>query len=325
MAAGKSGAGGTMRRGTVLSIMLLAAAGLLTASTASAKGPGAATGDDFSRDGSDRTEVKVSFVSLPVSAGGKTWQTAGELREPQSNGVTIVPPKLPAVVIVHGSGGVDSRGGSYARALNRAGFATLEIDLWAARGVMRPEQRPHAVAETLPDAFAALDFLSRRDGIDPKHIGIMGFSWGGVVSMLSATREGHDANAKPGQAFASHAPLYPVCWAYNHVPGYEFADLTGAPVFIQAGARDLYDAPDSCANLVAALPPAARAHVEMVAYPNAGHAWDRREADTVIKDPYSHQGRGGEVPFNYDAAVTRKSTAAVVAFFRRTLGAAGGR
>jgi len=221
------------------------------------------------------------------------------------------------VVIVHGSGGVDSRGENYARALNKAGFATLEIDLWSVRGVAKPEDRPKAVAETLPDAFGALHFLSRRSGIDPKRIGIMGFSWGGVVSMLSATREVNDALAAPGEAFAAHAPLYPVCWVYNHVPGYAFAELTGAPVFIQAGAKDLYDAPDSCERLQAGLPEPARKLVRVTVYPDAGHAWDRREPDTVITDPTSHQGKGGEVPFRWNGAAARRSTEAVVGFFQR--------
>ena len=292
-----------MKRGVLVSAALAAMAGLLVGSAARSQG--------LDRGASERTAVKVSFVSFPVTANGKTWQTAGELREPQAAGA------LPAVLIVHGSGGVDSRGENYARALNTAGFATLEIDLWSVRGVMRPEDRPKAVAETLPDAFAALHFLSRRPGLDPKRIGIMGFSWGGAVSMLTATREARDALAAPGEAFAAHAPLYPVCWVYNHVPGYGFANLTGAPVFIQAGAKDLYDAPDSCERLLATLPESAREQVSATVYPDAGHAWDRREPDTVITDPVSHQGKGGEVPFRWNGAAARKSTEAVVAFFMK--------
>ena len=55
----------------------------------------------------------------------------------------------------------------------------------------------------------------------------------------------------------------------------------------------------------------------MTVYPDAGHAFDRREPDTVITDPFSHQGKGGEVPFRWNASATRKATAAVVAFFQK--------
>jgi dienelactone hydrolase len=271
--------------------------------------------DAYDRDNSDRTTVKTSFVALPVAHGGKAWTTAGELREPlegASGG---------AVVIVHGSAGVDSRGATYAAALNAAGLATLEIDLWAARGVTSPAERPRAVSDTLPDAFAALAFLAARQGIDRARIGVMGFSWGGVVSMLTATAAANAAFGVPGLAFAAHAPIYPVCWLYNRVPGFEFAELTGAPVLIQAGAQDLYDDPDTAERLVAALPGAAAAVVRQITYPGAGHAWDRREPDVVINDPTAHKGAGGEVPFRSDAETTRQSVAAVLEHFRPLTGA----
>lgn len=268
--------------------------------------------DSFARESSDRTSVKTSFVALPVASEGRTWHTAGELREP------LTPGPHPAVVIVHGSAGVDSRGKGYVIALNAAGFVTLEIDLWAARGVRSPQERPKTIVETLPDAFAALDYLSHHVSVDPKRIGIMGFSWGGIVSMLSATARAQRF-AKDGQTFAAHAPFYPACWTYNTVPGFEFAELTGAPVFIQSGAADLYDDPDSCERLVASLPDKAKANVTFKTYPGATHAWDRKEADITPFDPFAFKGKGGEVPFRYNEDVTRQSTAAVVDFFSRTL------
>ena len=277
------------------------------------------------RGASDRTEVKVSLVAIPVSQGDKAWATGGELRVPNPDSVMDAPQtaevRWPAVVILHGSGGVDSRGGWYARQLNEAGFATLEIDLWAARGVSGPSTRPKSPMETVPDAYAALAFLSTRPDIDPARVGVMGFSWGGVVTMLSATSAVEAKYAAPGQAFAAFAPLYPVCWAYNRVPGLEFKDLTGKPVFIQAGELDRYDDPDSCAQLHAGLPDAAKAVVRVVTYPGATHAWDRREPDVVINDPFAHKGKGGPTPFTFNPAITARSTKATVDFFREILAA----
>ena len=63
--------------------------------------------------------------------------------------------KIPAVVIVHGSCGVDGRGNFYGEALNDAGIATLEIDMWAARGWLGGiSGRPRGVPETLPTPTA---------------------------------------------------------------------------------------------------------------------------------------------------------------------------
>jgi dienelactone hydrolase len=287
---------------------------------AAPQAPAAAAGD-YARSNSDRVGVKVSMVAIPVSAGGKTWATAGELRVPTGPTTLAAPLRRPAVVIVHGSGGVDSRGDWYARRLNQAGFATLEIDLWAARGISGPEGRPKSPTETLPDAFAALAYLSSRDDIDPGRIGLMGFSWGGVVSMLAATARVQDALGSPSKAFAAFAPFYPVCWAYNLRPEWEFQKLTGKPVFIQAGAEDRYDDPDSCDRLQRSLPDAAKAVVTVTTYPGATHAWDRREPDVVVNDPSAYKGKGGPTPFSYNPDVTRRSTDAVVAFFGKTLAA----
>jgi dienelactone hydrolase len=254
-----------------------------------------------------------------VTDGARTWSAAGILRVPYASGAE----PLPAIVIVHGSGGVDSRGEHYAAALNRAGVVTLEIDLWAPRHVRSAAERPRNVSETLPDAFAALSFLSEQpQEVDSARIGIMGFSWGGVVSMLSATQANRDRYATGAQAFAAHAPLYPVCWVYNRAPGYEFTELTGAPVFIQAGTADTYDRPDRCLKLQQSLPAAAQSLVNVRMHGGATHAWERREPDATINDPFSHEGQGGPVDLRFSEHTTRASTEAVVAFFENALGGA---
>lgn len=263
--------------------------------------------------GLTRVGVKTSFVAIPVSDAGRSWSTAGELRVP----ATKAGEKRAAVLVVHGSGGVDSRGARYVQALNDVGIATLEIDLWAARNVREPLQRPKAVAETLPDAWAALAYLADQPDIDVARVGIMGFSWGGVVSMLTAGKAYQPA-ASPLR-FAAHAPNYPVCWVYGRVPGYTFKDLTGAPVLIQSGDADLYDAPDTCAKLVAGMAPADKAVVRHIAYPDATHGWERLEPDAEGNDPYAFLGKGGVVPLRANPTAAKASVAATVTFFRGAL------
>lgn len=269
----------------------------------------------FVRADSHRLVAKSSIVSFPVSDGEQSWHTAGILNVPYG-----AEGPRPAVLIVHGSGGIDSRGALYAEALNRAGFVTLEIDLWAPRGVRGPAGRPRTVMETLPDAFAALAFLSAQSlDVDAARVGVTGFSWGGVVSMLTAVEAQRARYAQNGQAFAAHAPIYPVCWVYNRVPGYDFRELTGAPVFIQGGEADTYDAPDSCLSLQQSLPEPALDAVTVRMHPGATHAFERREPGASYNDPYSHLGAGGEVEFRYNETAARDSVRAVVAFFTEAL------
>jgi len=123
--------------------------------------------------------------------------------------------KLPAVLILHGSGGVDARGDFYEAALNAAGVATLQIDMWEARGVTGVANRPQLPILTIPDAFSALAYLSAQTNIDPDRIGVLGFSWGGVVSLASSERL-YAGQFGGGRKFAAHVANYPVCYGANN-------------------------------------------------------------------------------------------------------------
>ncbi len=227
---------------------------------------------------------------------------------------------LPAVVILHGTAGVDSRGDFYARALNAAGIATFEIDMWEARGINSAANRPSVPLFTYPDAFGALRFLAEHPNIDPDRIGVMGFSWGGVVTMASAT-ELYTSQFGGGLRFSAHVAHYPICYAYNSpIPGSEFSDLTGAPLLIQIGDKDDYDKGSApCFALKDGLPPEEQSVVEVKAYEGAFHAWDRLQVPIIVEDPFSNLGAGGEVKIVPDVAQAYASRKKVVRFFRRHL------
>jgi dienelactone hydrolase len=254
-------------------------------------------------------KLRTSYVAFP--AGPLT--VAGRL-----NTIADAPGRTPAVVICHGSDGVDGRGEFHAEALNGAGVATLEIDMWAARGSVRgAAARPRSPAETLPDAFAAKAFLSGQPEVDPGRIGIMGFSWGGVVTLLAATTQAQ--RLSDGAPFRGHVALYPVCWAYETVPGLSLAALTGAPVLIQTGDADAYDDPDGLDQLLARLPPATRAVIRGVTHAGAGHGFDRDLPAQTINDPFAHKGQGGPVVMAFHAEAARRARELTVEFFREAL------
>ena len=203
-------------------------------------------------------------------------------------------------------------------ALVKAGIATLEIDMWAPRGLKGGASgRPRRVIETLPDAFGALKFLSSHLAIDPERIGITGFSWGGVVSMLTASKPLADQFGPPGLRFKGHAPFYPVCWLYNSPqrPDYVFKELTGAPVLLQGGELDTYDEPDTCQKLVDSLPDASRPRVRLKMYAGATHKFDATEPEHIFNDPAANLGRGGEVRATPNPAAAALARAATVKFF----------
>jgi len=263
---------------------------------------------------------RTAYVSFPPSSGGDL-RIAGKLTLPETPAGT----KLPAVVICHGSDGVDGRGEFHAGALNAAGIATLEIDMWSARGTARgAAARPRSPAETVPDAFGARQCLTAQPEIDPARIGVMGFSWGGVVTLLCATRRFADACRRETPAFAAHAAFYPVCWAYGVVPALDLTGRTGAPILVQTGEADTYDTPGAGERLAQRLrADGGTGEIAHIAYPGAGHGFDRDRPTQIITDPFSHEGQGGQVEMAFHPQAAEASRTALVDFFRRTLAAAG--
>lgn len=280
----------------------------------------------LAQDRSDAYEpdLKTNLVTFPLPSlnvrGVGRLQVPTDLSSTEAQ-TAATSAKLPAVVIVHGTGGMDAKGPMYARALNRAGIATLEVDLWGPRGLAGGwDGRPKHVRENLPDAFGALAYLSGHRRVDGSRVGIMGFSWGGVLSMLSADRDYAAAHAAGDQRFAAHLPFYPICFAYNHAAGYPFKHLTGAPVYILTGADDRYDNdPAMCPKLVATLPADQRANVRVKVYSGAEHGFNNLDRPRAYLDPYHYQGKGGEGRSVPNAAAREDSVREVVRFFVEAL------
>jgi len=181
--------------------------------------------DSDARDCADDSRPRISFIEYtspniatrPVSS----LTIKGKLSVPVGyngrNHCREGGGKLPAVLILHGSAGVDSRGDFYEKALNAAGIATLQIDMWEARNVSGLTNRPQLPIFTYPDAFNALAFLGKQRHIDPKRIGVLGFSWGGVVS-LAASEQLYVGMFGDGLKFKAHVANYPVCYGANNAP-----------------------------------------------------------------------------------------------------------
>ena len=285
--------------------------------------------------------VDISFVQFESTDLTKypvigTVTIQGKLSAPSGDPGQKSKRKLPAVLILHGSAGVDARGDFYEAALNKAGIATLQIDMWQARGYAAG-QRPAAIFMSYPDAFSALAFLATQSNIDPTRIGVLGFSWGGLVSMGAAEKLYLDTYGS-GLKFKAHVAHYPVCYAWNNDAllaklgtsaaafGVRWASLTGAPVLIEVGEKDGYDNSGAPCRTLAA---AANAHyggvVSVNVYPGATHAWDRLMVPIVVQDPFADQGSvfsTGKVPsvqFTPDVDQAFESRGRVVQFFEKNL------
>lgn len=281
----------------------------------------------------DNLRVEISFVefqSINLENNSEVLTIKGKLQLPAQknchhrdkfNRFKCRSEKLlPAVVILHDAAGVDSRGDFYAQKLNQAGIATLEIDMWEARGITSTADCPALPMYTYPDAFAALTYLSQRSDIDPERIGVMGFSWGGIVTLATAT-ETNVATYGNGLKFAAHAANYPLCYLFNSpLPGSEFYNLTGAPILVQIGEKDDYDMSSApCQAVKASLTDEEQSNFEVVSYSDAYHDFDRLKVPTSLMVPYANLGSGGKVNLIPNVNAAYKSRDKIVAFFSRNL------
>jgi hypothetical protein len=96
---------------------------------------------------------------------------AGALRLPK-----LGTEKLPAVILLHGSGGIGGSGGmidEWSRELNEIGVATFAVDSFAGRGIVETvtDQTRLGRLNMIIDAYRALDLLSRHRQLDDSHRG----------------------------------------------------------------------------------------------------------------------------------------------------------
>jgi len=200
-----------------------------------------------------------SFAATPVSL-------SGELLFPEGAG------PFPAVILAHGCEGnryVEPVWGPF---LRQSGFATFNIDSFRARNLEEVCTQPAALSplQRLPDMYGALRVLAAHPKVDATRVALMGFSHGGIVTMLASTAWARERFATGGQAaFRAFFAFYPYC-----NPIFPERDRVSAPVRIHTGAADDWTPAKPCADLVASLKTSGQ-DVAISVYADAYHAFDQ--------------------------------------------------
>ncbi len=264
--------------------------------------------------------VEVPTVGQPLYPGASVpSKIPATLRMPGGAG------PFAAVVLVHGSSGIDGRGAALAEELRKAGIASLEIDMWKPRGLRGGvDSRPRIISDTLPDAWGAWAFLAKQPQIDAKRIGIAGFSWGGAVAWITAfgLKPLNAPTEVQSARFAAHAPFYGGCTGYmpEGRGGKALAALgvkpTGAPVLYVIGSKDDYESsPRACAELAKAYP---EANVQVRVFEGATHAFDGPSYGTYF-DPLALDAKGNRILVTADQGAAQTARKEVAEFFSATL------
>ncbi len=237
--------------------------------------------------------------------------------ELEARGALVMPDdphgKVPVVIIVHSTGGIDGTGAFYRGALNAAGLATFEVDFKT--GIFQSSlDRPDPDA-FLPLGLSALKTLKANPAIDSDKIGILGFSLGAILA-ISAMDVGVRSRWLGADAgFAAYAAVYPDCRYLSRTLSGK--TLQQAPLIVFHGSLDSYGAAKYCPILESDLSGRVDPPPTFVMYPGVHHGFDRPGKPSSYADPMALNGVG-RVEFNERAA--NDARAKVVAFFSKWLG-----
>ncbi|HVI63644.1 MAG TPA: dienelactone hydrolase family protein [Bradyrhizobium sp.] len=250
---------------------------------------------------------------------------------------------MPAVILVHGSGGIGGNVDRWSQELNSFGLATFVTDSFTARGIQSTVANQALLGRLnmILDSYRALGVLAAHPRIDPKKIVLMGFSRGGQATLYASLKRFEQMYGPEGATFAAYAPFYAPC--FTTYIGDE--DVSDKPIRLFHGTADNYVPVAPCRAYVERLRKAGK-DVMLTEYPDANHAFDNpllkvgpapqaqttrrctmteEPAGTIInavtKQPFTMEDpcveRGPNL--GYNAAATAAATQAVKEFLQVTL------
>lgn len=203
---------------------------------------------------------------LTGDQNGKPTRLGGELRLPSAGTA-----KVPAVLLVHGSGGVRTNIDLWATQIVSMGIAAFVLDSFTGRGIVttsEDQSQLHSLA-MLYDSYRTLDLLAKHRRIDAARVAIMGFSKGAVAAVYSSLARFHKVHGTPSITFAAHIGFYTPC----NTKYLDDTVTTGKPIRLFHGISDDLVQIGPCRAFTERLRAAGR-DAELIEYQNAWHVFD---------------------------------------------------
>jgi dienelactone hydrolase len=178
----------------------------------------------------------------------------GYLARPEGSG------PFPAVVVLHGCGGLSAASAGVADELTSIGYVALAVDSLGSRHQASACGRLFVGQET--DAYAALEYLSQQSFVDPARIAVLGNSMGGSSALLAVQRGWFDRYKRK---FGAAIAYYPSCNGLS-------PDLS-APALILIGGADELNSPEACRQMIS-QPHRDAVPIDLVVYPGVHHGFN---------------------------------------------------
>ena len=196
------------------------------------------------------------------SVGGPKSGAPLQLWLPPGNG------PFPAVLVMHGCGGINDHHRAWAGRLIGWGYAAVIVDSFGPRNQRRVCENVDSIPTIVRglDAHNAATYLRTLPNIQADRIGIVGFSHGGGATFYAAIDERipRDRGGRPFQAAVAY---YPPC------SGGKILEPFATDLLILVGKDDTWTPADHCLKSVAAR--ANQAHPPAIkVYPGALHSFD---------------------------------------------------
>jgi carboxymethylenebutenolidase len=204
----------------------------------------------------DAPKTAAPKEELAVYTSGKD-EVSGFLALPAAKG------PLPGVIVIQEWWGLNDWVKDQARALAKAGYAALAVDLYRGK-VADKQEEAHQLMMGLPDERAqrdiqaAIDYLQKRPEVKDSKIGIIGWCMGGKWAFRTATQ---DARVAAAVGYYGQPPA-----------DAEAIEKIKAAVMGNFGGDDKGPTPDQAKAFEAALKKAGKT-VDIKIYPGAGHAF----------------------------------------------------
>ena len=248
--------------------------------------------------------VHFPSASIPNSSASDSIQQSnlwGHLAVPDGAG------PHPAIILLHGCGGIQQSHFNWAKTFNQAGFATLVVDSFRPRSLIQVcgdgTEAASPIVRVL-DAYGALQYLAGLETIDPERVGLIGWSHGAISALGAVSSMG--VGEKFSNKFQAVTAMYPYCIVER---------TFFKPVTILIGASDDWTPAPLCIDLKENT----KGHeneVDLTVFPGVFHAFD----DPSIGSGFHVPGAHGQMHWlQYNRSAHQSVLKKVQAFFKAKL------